>query len=137
MLKKYKELILYLIFGVSTTVANWIIYTIAISLFNMNMTVSNTVAWAGAVIFAFITNKWIVFESKNISFCALFREVVTFFSSRIFSGLIEIFTPALLYSLGLKQSLWGIEGFLAKAIVSVIVVILNYILSKLIVFRKK
>lgn len=135
-LKKYKEIVLYLVFGVSTTVVNWIIYLIFTSGFHVEMTISNAVAWFGAVSFAFVTNKLFVFESRHTSLKLLFREIVTFFSARIFSGVFEIFLPTFLVSLGLQQTLFGIEGFWAKVVVSIIVIVLNYVLSKLIVFKK-
>lgn len=136
LLKKNKEIILYLIFGVSTTIVNWIIYLCLTSVVHVGMTMSNAAAWIGAVVFAFVTNKLFVFESKNTSNIELLREVVSFFGARIFSGLFEIFLPSFLYSLGLNHSFLEIEGFWAKAVVSVIVVVLNYILSKLFVFKK-
>lgn len=135
-LMKYKQIILYLVFGVSTTFVNWGIYSILIALIDMEMTMSNALAWAGAVAFAFVTNKLFVFESKEVSIKVLIREIFIFLSARIFSGLFEIFLPTFLYSLGLRQSFLGIDGFAAKAIVSVIVIILNYVLSKMVVFKK-
>ena len=136
-LKKYKEIVLYLVFGVSTTLVNWGIYMVLTGLLAIEMTISNAIAWAGAVFFAFVTNKLFVFESKATSFKLLLREILTFISARIVSGVFEIFLPTVLYSWGLRHSFWGIEGFVAKVIVSVIVIILNYVLSKLVVFKKK
>ena len=135
-LVKHKEILLYLFFGVSTTAVNWIIYFLFTELYGAEMTVNNALAWAGAVIFAFVTNKLFVFESKNMSLNVLLKESISFLGARMFSGLFEIFLPTLLFKLGLVQSLFGIEGFFAKAIVSVLVVILNYMLSKVLIFRK-
>ncbi len=134
--KKYKEIILYLLFGVATTLTNLVIYTLLIELLQMEMTVSNAVAWLGAVIFAFVTNKLFVFESKQTEGRVLLKEIFSFFASRILSGIIEIIAPTLLYTIGFDFDLFGIKGFAAKALVSVIVIVLNYVFSKVFVFKK-
>lgn len=136
-LKKHKEIIKYLFFGVATTLVNFVVYSLLVKFFDVNMTVSNTVAWSVAVIFAFITNKIFVFESTNTKFNTLIKEFLLFISSRIFSGIIEILMPTLLYNAGLDFPFFGVKGFAAKLIVSIAVIILNYVFSKILVFRKK
>ncbi len=131
-----KELIMYIIFGGATTVVNWVIYT-ALVLFNVNMTVANLIAWVGAVSFAFITNKLFVFESKSLEKAVVLRELFTFFGSRMLTGIIEIAGPTLLFHFGIQLSMFGITGFGAKLIISIIVIILNYILSKSAVFTDR
>lgn len=103
----------------------------------VNMTISNAIAWFTAVVFAYITNKLFVFESKSWNVAEVWKEVVKFFGARITTGVIEIGGLPLLYYIGVKQSLFGVEGFAAKILVSVIVVILNYVFSKIFVFNKK
>ncbi len=137
LMKKYKELLMYLVFGVLTTLVNWVVYSVLIRVFGIDMTVSNAAAWFMAVLFAFITNKIWVFESKSWEMPFVIREMFSFYGARILTGLIEIFAPSFLFWLGLDQSLFGIKGFAAKILVSVVVVILNYIFSKLLVFREK
>lgn len=134
---KYKEQISYLFFGGLTTLVNWIVYTISLKVFGITLEISNVLAWLIAVIFAYITNKLFVFESKNLNFIFTLKELGLFFASRITSGIIEIFGFPFLYYIGLNQSLFGIDGFVAKAFISIIVIILNYIFSKLIVFKKR
>ncbi len=134
---KYKEVIMYLIFGVATTLVNWIVYSLLMKTSVINMTVSNAIAWFMAVVFAYITNKIFVFESKSWNPAEVWKEVVKFFSARIATGVIEIGGLPLLYYIGVKQSIFGVEGFLAKILVSVIVVILNYVFSKIFVFSTK
>lgn len=136
-IKKYREIILYVIFGDATTAVNWIVYTVCIKVFSLEMTLSNALAWIIAVLFAFVTNKIFVFESKDKSLGTILKEGVSFFGSRVATGVLEIFLPTLLFKIGLDQSFLGIDGFWAKAFVSVLVIILNYVFSKLIVFRKK
>ena len=134
---KYKEVIMYLIFGVATTLVNWIVYSLLMKTSVINMTVSNAIAWFMAVVFAYITNKIFVFESKSWNPAEVWKEVVKFFGARIATGVIEIVGLPLLYYIGVKQSIFGVEGFLAKILVSVIVVILNYVFSKIFVFSTK
>ncbi len=135
--KKYREIIMYLIFGVSTTLVNWVVYTLLIKLADADVTLANGIAWLAAVTFAYVTNKLYVFESKSWAASVLVKEIVSFYGARIASGVFEIFLPALLIKIGLDQAVFGIDGFLAKAVVSVLVIVLNYIFSKLFVFRKK
>ncbi len=135
--QKYREIIMYLIFGVSTTLVNWIVYTLLVSIAKTDVTLANGIAWFAAVIFAYITNKLYVFESKSWKVSVLLHEIISFFGARIASGVFEIFLPALLMKIGLDQAIFGIEGFAAKLVVSVLVIVLNYIFSKLFVFKNK
>lgn len=133
---KYKELILYIFFGGATTAVNLIIYFVATSLLSLNPTGSNVAAWIGSVIFAFVTNKLFVFESKSWAPRATLREGGTFLASRLLSGILDVGLFELLMWLGLNGEFFGSEGFVAKILVNVVVIIVNYVLSKLIVFRK-
>ncbi len=136
LLIKYKEVIMYLIFGVATTLVNWLVYA-ALMKMECVMTTANIAAWVAAVLFAFITNKWYVFESKSLEIGKLLKEFGMFVGSRLVTGLVEIIgLPALVF-LGMNQSLFGIEGFVAKMIISVVVIILNYVFSKLLVFKRE
>lgn len=143
LLKKYKELITYFIFGVLTTLVNWVTYTLLVKISPGQIseltwiTVSNAVAWVAGVLFAFVTNKIWVFESKSFALKTVIKELISFVAARALTGVLEVFGVPLLVKLGLNQTVFGIEGMAAKLIVSVAVVILNYVFSKLIVFRKK
>lgn len=134
---KYKEIIMYLFFGVGTTAVNWMIYTIIVLLGQeTNLTLANMIAWVGAVAFAYITNKLWVFESKSWNPKIVWKELGMFLGARIFSGIFEIGLFPVLVWLGMNQSIFGVEGMLAKVVISVLVIILNYIFSKLLVFKK-
>ena len=128
MLKKIlnKETILYLIFGVLTTIINILTFSIMERL-TTNLLFNNTVAWICSVLFAFITNRNIVFQSTGNKL----KELFLFFGSRIVSLL---FDNALIFILIEKLML---NNILSKIIVNVFVVVINYILSKLIVFKKE
>lgn len=137
LIKKHKELLLYVVFGSLTTLVDWCVYSVCVKAFSCDITLSNAVSWVASVIFAFVTNKLFVFESRSFEFIIVFKEAVGFFLSRFFTGLIQIFAPLALISVGINQALFGIDGFVAKVLSTTIVIILNYVLSKLIAFRKK
>lgn len=132
-LKKHKEIILYVIFGGLTTVVNWVTYSLFVSF--CSITVSNVFAWIFAVVFAYITNKIFVFEQKSWKPSIAFFEFTKFVSSRVLTGVIEIVGVDILVYLGLNQTILGVRGMAAKVTVSIVVVILNYVFSKLIVFK--
>ena len=133
---KYKEIITYIIFGATTTLINWTIYVCMINI-GASTIVANSTAWGSAVIYAFITNKLFVFESKSMRKGLVLKEGISFLLTRVFSGLIEVVGPEILMSLGLNQHIFGIKGAVAKFMISIIVIISNYVLSKLLVFRMK
>ena len=140
--KQYHEVIMYLIFGVATTLVNFIATYVLQHVFGLaakgwQFTLTNAIAWIVAVLFAFFTNKKYVFESKTVGAAAYLTEMAKFIGARVATGIIEIVLPTLLVKAGLTQSLFDFEGFWAKAITSVIVIVLNYVFSKLFVFRKK
>ncbi|MCR5151069.1 MAG: GtrA family protein [Clostridiales bacterium] len=130
-----KEIITYFIFGVLTTLVNWAIYTVLVHFAGVSITFSNSVAWVGGVLFAFVTNKIWVFESKSLRIKTVFRELIAFVAARAATGVLEIFGVPLLVKIGLSQTIFGVEGALSKVIVSVAVIILNYVFSKMIVFK--
>ena len=133
--QKYREQIMYLIFGVLTTIINWLVYVLLVTA-GQDLEATNIIAWLIAVLFAYVTNRAFVFKSNATNKKEVFKEIVRFFGSRVATGIVEIIGFPVLYHIGLNQVLWGVDGFLAKIIVSVTVIILNYVCSKLIVFRK-
>ncbi|HBA93255.1 MAG TPA: teichoic acid glycosylation protein, partial [Ruminococcaceae bacterium] len=144
LIKKYKEIILYIFFGMLTTIVNFVIYFIMNALLGEDMyLVSNVIAWIGAVAFAYVTNKIWVFESKSRESKTLLREIGEFVSARLLSLGIEetglyIFVDLLKFSTFsfsfLRLTITG--DVIAKVIMQVIVVTLNYIFSKFIIFKK-
>lgn len=134
-----REIILYLVFGVLTTVVSWGTYILFANdkFLGLGITVSKVLSWICAVLFAFFTNKSWVFRSTSWKAKTFFRELISFFGARAVTGALEIFgTPALVRA-GVNQKIFGTKGMLANILVSIIVVILNYIFSKLLVFTKK
>ena len=149
--KKYKEIIRYLFWGVMTTVVSWLTYalfallfgglTAEVHVFGLSVSaavlLANALSWLCAVLFAYVTNKLWVFESKSWEMRVVWPELAKFFSSRAATGVLELVGVPLLTAVGLNQPILGVEGMLAKVIVTVVVVILNYVLSKLFVFKKQ
>lgn len=131
LLKTYREPIVYLVFGVLTTVVNYIVYLPCYNLLGINASVSNMIAWVAAVAFAFLTNKPFVFQSHDWSGKVVLPELTKFVGTRIGSGALE---TGILF---LTVDFLGMNGNVWKLLTSVLVVILNYIGSKLLVFRKK
>lgn len=134
-LKNNREVVSYLFFGVCTTLVSWLSYSLFVKVFLVSIEVSNVVSWVCAVLFAFITNKIFVFESKSFEKKTFIKEFVSFITSRLFTGIIEIIGVPFLVRVGLSQTIFGISGMLSKIVVSIIVIILNYIFSKLFVFK--
>lgn len=131
LLAKYNDLVIYLIFGVLTTLVNYIVYLPCHNLLGISASVSNMIAWAAAVTFAFVTNKPFVFRSHDWSAKTVIPELVKFVGTRVGSGALE--TLILFVTVDLLH--W--DGNLWKIITSVLVVVLNYVGSKLLVFKKK
>ncbi len=133
---KYKEAILYLFFGGCTTVVSWILYAL-FETCGCGVNGSNALSWVGSVAFAFVVNKLFVFESKAMDARTLLREGGQFLLARVFTGVLTLLGVPLLIKLGLSQSLFGVEGMVAKISMSVIEILLNYIFSKLFIFKKQ
>ncbi len=127
---KYREVILYLIFGVLTTLVSLGVYY-SLLWCGMHYIAAQVISWAAAVAFAFVTNKLFVFLDKDTSGTTLFRQIWQFVSVRIASGVLE---TALLW---LMVDILLIGEGIAKIPVAVITVVVNYIASKLFVFKKR
>ena len=128
---KSKEVASYLFFGVCTTLINWVSYYILYNMCYVSNVVSTIIAWVLAVTFAFFTNKKWVFESKSYSAKTVFKESASFILSRVFTGVLDV---AIMW---VAVDLCAFNSTLWKLISNIIVIILNYLLSKLFVFKKK
>ena len=127
-----KEIINYLVFGVLSTVVNFVSYYICTRLANIDEVISSGLAWFFSVLFAYITNKIFVFESKTRTIKAFFKEMLSFFLARVLSGILcDVGTFAVMVNV-IK-----INDIIAKIITQIMVIILNYILSKFFIFKKK
>ena len=129
--EKYRDLIVYVFFGGMTTIVNYIVYFACRRLGNVSVTASGVFAWCAAVLFAFVTNKPFVFHSHDWSAQTVLTELTKFVSCRIGSGALE--TVILFLSVDCMN--WN--GNIWKLVTQVLVIIINYVGSKLLVFRKK
>ena len=130
LLRAHRDVVSYLFFGVLTTLVNYAVYLPLYNGVGLSAAASNVIAWVAAVAFAFLTNKPLVFQSHDWSVGTVLPELVKFVGCRIGSGLVEtaiifVFVDCLAW-----------DGNVMKLITSVLVVILNYVGSKLLVFTK-
>lgn len=140
---KYKELITYVIFGVLTTLVNFFAFWIFTKIFGEDLyLVNNAIAWVVGVVFAYITNKLFVFESKSWDLKVITKEITGFLGARIFSFLVEEGGMFLFVSvLGLGEKSLTLLGFtitgqfIVKILLAVIVVVMNYVFSKFFIFK--
>ncbi|MDR3063363.1 MAG: GtrA family protein [Methanobrevibacter sp.] len=121
-----KEIILYLVFGVLTTLVNIFSYFVLVKIFLFNYLIGNIIAWLISVIFAYITNRKWVFDSENIN---IPLEFSLFLGGRLFSGILD---SGLMY---LAIDLLSLNDMFSKVMINIIVVIINYLFSKIIVFK--
>lgn len=129
--RNHKEGMRYLVFGALATVVNIAVYSICFYLGKIDNAISNVIAWIVAAIFAYMTNKFFVFDSKVKDFKGVLKEAASFFGCR-------------LITLGFDQAIMVVtvdklkwNAFLMKVISNIIVIILNFVFSKLFIFAKK
>ncbi len=141
---KYKEFVLYAIFGVLTTLANLFAFLICTKLFGEGLYLfNNAVAWFAGVVVAFVTNKLYVFNSKSWKPNVAVKEFLEFVAARLFSfGFEEVGLVLFISILHLGNGSFTLFGFtitgqlIIKLILSVFVVIFNYLFSKFFIFKK-
>lgn len=129
-LKGNREIISYLFFGVCTTAVNFIVYFIC-DFFGLNTIMSSAAAWIISVLFAFFTNRRYVFKSDHHSSLHIMKELFNFVLGRAFSGITDISIMLIFVDL------LNYNKLIVKIISNIIVIILNYLLSKLWIFKKK
>lgn len=131
LLQKYRGIIAYLFFGVCTTLINVVAYQLCYNVTGIPNVPSTVIAWVLAVLFAFITNKLFVFESKSFARNVVIREAINFFGCRILTGLLDV---AIMY---VAVDLLHWHALLWKVLSNGLVIVLNYVASKLIIFKKE
>ena len=129
--KKYREIIMYLIFGVLTTVVSLVVYfvctkTVLSAEDAFQLQAANVISWFVSVMFAFVTNRLFVFESKGRWTLEMFK----FYSSRVSTLLLDMLLMFVLVTL------IGVNDMVSKVVVRVVVIVANYVLSKLLVFKE-
>ena len=127
-LNKNKEVVLYIIFGVLTTLVNIMSYLFFAKICGINILISNIMAWFFSILFAYVTNRILVFESKNKK---ILYEFALFIGGRGLSGILD---SLLFYVLVV---LLMFNDIVSKIFINIIVIIINYVLSKKIIFKEK
>lgn len=129
--EKYKSLINYAIFGVATTIINIVVYAVTYNGLGISNVTSNIIAWIVSVLFAFVTNKLLVFESKSMEAKVVLYEAFTFFGCRLATGIMDV---AIMY---VTVDVLKANSTLMKCLSNVIVIVANYVASKLVIFKSK
>ena len=129
--QKYRDVIPYLFFGVCTTVVNVVTYWAAAHIFHLNVMVSTVLAWILAVLFAYVTNRKWVFHSEASGRNDILKEIISFFSCRLATGFVDWFCMFLFVDV----LAWN--DVFVKTAANVLVIILNYVASKLLIFKKR
>lgn len=130
LLAKYQDVISYIFFGVLTTVVNYLIYIPMYHILGISAAISNITAWAASVLFSFLTNKAFVFQSRDWSAGVVIPEFWKFVGTRVGSGMLD---TAIIF---VTVDLLAWNGIIMKLFNSFMVIVLNYISNKLIVFKK-
>ncbi|NEX77488.1 GtrA family protein [Bacillus thermocopriae] len=125
-----KEIMNYLIFGVLTTIVNIALFWVMVSYFGWNYQIATVFAWVLSVAFAFITNKRFVFNSQSFAWSVIEKELIQFYFFRVISLLFDLF---LMY---LFIELVHVGEIYAKVIANIVVILINYMASKWIIFGK-
>ena len=131
LIRKYKFIILYGIFGVLTTAINIGVYGALYNGLGVSNVISNVIAWVISVLFAFITNKLWVFESKSFNFKLFLTELGSFTVCRVATGVLDL---GIMF---VGVDLLNGPAIILKVASNIIVIILNYVMSKIFVFKKK
>lgn len=129
--QRYYEILAYIFFGAATTVINILSYELFRKNLQINFIVSNSIAWIISVSFAYITNRKYVFLSDEITIKGIAKEFMSFVSCRLLSGGCDLAMMIVLVSM------IRINDSASKIVSNIVVVAINYILSKLIIFRKR
>ena len=135
--KKFEEIINYLIMGILTTVVNLVVkYALLFTILDASnptqLQVAVVISWIVACLFAYITNRIIVFKSKSKE---ILKEFISFVSARLFTLVLEMLIMFIFVTwLKLNSDLWVVIWSL---VAQVIVIVVNYILSKLLIFKKE
>jgi putative flippase GtrA len=141
--RKYENIILYIIFGGFTTIVSWGSHLAMITLFKASTPVATTVSWILSVTFAFITNKKYVFKSQTDTMKDFMAQMISFYSARLASLGVELVIMLLCADIFSEFfcSLFGVDDItnemIFKVLANVVILIINYALSKLVIFRNK
>lgn len=126
---KYQEVFRYILFGVLTTVVNIAVFMLFDTVFNIPYLIANAISIIAAILFAFFTNKKYVFKTKSSTFKIAFKEFYLFTGLRLISGLFDML------SMWILVDFMNLETNFSKILTQFIIVISNYLFSKLYIFK--
>ena len=129
--REHQEGMRYLVFGALTTFVNILAYSLLYYIVHISNATSNVIAWILGVMFAYITNKLYVFNSKTNTKLEFIKEITSFVGCRLLTLVIDEGIMII------TVDNWGWNGLLMKIIANIIVIILNFIFSKILIFKKK
>lgn len=129
--KKYLSIVLYLFFGICTTIVNVFAYWLFSRSLKMDILPSAIISWFLAVLFAYITNRKWVFRSDAKKHETILKEMISFFSCRLTTGVIDWLCMICFVNI----LAWN--DMIVKSATNVLVIFLNYVASKLIIFREE
>lgn len=128
-IKTHMDILLYLVFGVLTTLINVVVYGLCADILHMDVMVSTIIAWILAVLFAYITNRKWVFHSTVDDKDGLIKELMAFFGCRLGTGVVD------LVMMFIFVEVLKFHGMTIKLLANIIVIILNYVASKVLIFK--
>lgn len=128
---KHKDLVPYAFFGVCTTLVNMFVYWLCAHPLGLPVTASTVIAWVMSVLFAYLTNRKWVFHSQASTRGEIAREILYFYSCRLATGLLDL---AIMY---IFVDVLHFNDMVIKIASNVLVILLNYVASKLLIFRRK
>lgn len=131
LVETHKAIIAYIFFGGCTTLVNIVAYYICSTFVGMGNVPSTIAAWTIAVLFAMVTNKLYVFDSKSFNWRVILWELTTFYLCRIFTGILDV---GIMY---VAVDIYEWQPLVWKAISNILVIIINYLCSKLIIFKQR
>ena len=131
LMKKYWDVIPYLFFGVCTTVVNVMAYWICTHPLSLKTMVSTIIAWILAVLFAYVTNRKWVFRSEAHEVQDICKEMASFFGCRLATGIVDWL------SMYVSVELLSANDVFVKIAANILVIVLNYVASKLIIFKRR
>lgn len=124
-----REVISYFIFGVLTTLTDWVVYAVLRN-YDVDYRLATIGSWAAAVLFAFVTNKLFVFQSMRMQPQVILHEFISFVACRGLTGIFNLVAMIVMVDYA------GINDFISKLFISVIVLLMNYVFSKIFIFKK-
>lgn len=135
LLKRHEEFIRYALFGIAAVAADVFVYALTVN--HLGVRLSNAASWLAALIVAFLTNKYWVFHRGKEGIPQFLREFLEFTAARLAGLLVQVWGTDALIRKGFQRPLLGIRGGAAKLLTTIVVIALNYLFSKFLVFRPR